>query len=119
MKFVFSRFFIVPLIVVLLDLYSFQAVKTVTENLSSGTKRIIYICFWAITFLVVLLLIAGMFKSYDTWPKTYPGIYLSGFLMILYVCKLIVVIFLLIDDLIRLVRRAVSLFTKKRRRKCP
>jgi len=111
MKFVFSRFLIIPLIAILLDLYAFQAVKTVTENLSANSRRTIYICFWSITFLVILLLIAGMFKSYATWPK-FIRVYLTGFLMIVYVCKLIIVIFLLVDDLIRLGRWVISLITK-------
>jgi len=113
MKFVFSRLFIVPLIVILLDIYSFQAVRTVTENLGVNSRKVIYTCFWAITFLVLLLLIAGMFKNFATWPK-FIRVYLTGFLMIIYLCKLLIVIFLLVDDLIRLGRWVVSLFTRDR-----
>ena len=112
MKFVFSSLTILILIICI-DLYSFQAVKTISQNLTANQRKWVYSIFWGITGLVVLMLVASIFKSYQSWPKVLR-VYLTGLMMIIYVCKLIIVIFLLADDLIRLGRWIASLFSTKR-----
>src|ERR1039458_7600600 len=113
MKFIFPRFFIVAIILFCIDIYSFQAVKMVTRNLGANARRIIHISFWAVTCLVLILFITGMFSNFFTWPKLIST-YVTGFLLVIYVCKLIVIPFLFVDDFIRLGRWIVSLFTSKK-----
>ncbi len=112
MKFVFSGFTILILILCI-DLYSFQAIKTICQNLENGPRKLVYSIFWIITGLAVIMVITSMFRHFITWPKAIR-VYLTGFLMIIYVCKLIIVIFLLTDDLIRLGKWIYSLFSTKK-----
>jgi uncharacterized protein len=101
MKFTFLRLLLPLIILFCIDIYSFQAVKTVTQNLSANTRKIIYICFWAISGVVLFMFLAGLFKDFFTWPKAIR-VYLTGFLIVIYLTKLIIVIFLFVDDIIRL-----------------
>jgi len=112
MKFAFSSLTILILILCI-DLYSFQAIKTIGHNLDNGPRKLLYSIFWFITGLVMIMLITSMFKQFMTWPKAIR-VYLTGFMMVVYVCKLIIVIFLLADDGIRLGKWIYSLFATER-----
>jgi len=109
MKFSLLRFLIPLIILLCIDLYSFQAIRTATENLSQNTRKWIYIAFWAITVLVLGMILTGVFTDFLTQHKVVRN-YILGFLFAVYFSKLIIVIFLLFDDLGRLIRWIISLF---------
>lgn len=48
-------FFILPAILLLIDWYVFQAVKTLSRSATEGTQRIIAIAFWGFTAVSLLL----------------------------------------------------------------
>jgi uncharacterized protein len=101
MKFTLPRLLLPLIILFCIDLYSFQAVKTITQNMSGSARKVIYIAFWSVTAVMLGMFLIGMFKDFFTWPKVIRT-YLTGFLFVVYLSKLVVVLFLLIDDLIRL-----------------
>jgi uncharacterized protein len=93
-------FGIIVLLLFLIDLYVFQAVRLVTNNLSPLLQRIIYFLYWAI-FAVT----AGTFllasATRGTPPSTFQT-YLASTLFIVFASKLIIILFLILDDMIRL-----------------
>jgi predicted MPP superfamily phosphohydrolase len=106
MKIVFR--FLIPLIILLcIDLYSFQAIKTADQNLGKSTRKWIAFAFWSVTAITLGMFVTTMFRDFFTWPK-YIRVYLTGVLAVIYLTKLFLVIFLLADDLIRLVKWVIS-----------
>ncbi|WP_242927847.1 metallophosphoesterase [Pontibacter vulgaris] len=105
-----SKFFslgLVVLILFLIDLYVFQAVRTVTQNLSPVGQRVIYTLFWlifAITSATFIFITATRGSISLSFFKTY----LTSALFILFASKLVVVVFLILDDLVRLGKMALN-----------
>ncbi|MHC2990986.1 DNA mismatch repair protein MutT [Pontibacter sp. HJ8] len=91
---------VVLFILFLVDFYVFQAIKTVTQGLTISAQRIIYVLYWtvfgitAITFLLASL-------TRGTPPDAYKT-YLASTLFIIFASKLVVVLFLFVDDALRL-----------------
>lgn len=84
----------------LVDLYVFQAIKTVTQNLDPTAQKVFYILYWAI-----FAITAGTFvlaaATRGTPPNAYKT-YLASTLFIIFASKLVVVLFLLVDDSVRI-----------------
>ncbi|MCX2739561.1 metallophosphoesterase [Pontibacter anaerobius] len=93
-------FAIVILLLFLVDLYVFQAIKTVAQNVAPSTQKIIYFVHWAI-----FAITAGTFMlasaTRGTPPDTFKT-YLASTLFIIFASKLVVVVFLMMDDALRL-----------------
>ncbi len=84
----------------LVDLYVFQAIKTVTQQLDPTAQRVIYFLHWAVFAVTAgTLLLATATRG--TPPDTFKT-YLVSTLFIIFASKLVVVLFLLIDDSWRL-----------------
>src|SRR5690606_26113812 len=97
----FSRIlFIIP-IWLILDFYFFQSLKSVTQNLSSATRNGVHWAYWLcalVLFLIVLFLFCII-------PKLLAAKYifvLVGFVLLSLVPKLLVLPFLLLEDITRL-----------------
>ena len=92
-------------IMVLLDIYVFQAVKIVTQNSSPKTRLIIFSVYWALSAATVLLLILLPYINYENWPRAVRT-YLFATVLGLFFAKMIAVVFFLIDDIRRLIQWA-------------
>ena len=95
--------FIFIVFILLLDLYVFQALKTVSMSSSSRTKTIIYTCYWILTTLVIISFLFLVLNKNDFFPKLLRS-YIFAIIIGIFLAKLTTVFFLLIDDL----RRAVQ-----------
>ncbi|GAA4442395.1 metallophosphoesterase [Pontibacter saemangeumensis] len=88
----------------LVDLYVFQAIKTVTQSLDPTAQRVLFFLYWAI-----FAITAGTFvlaaATRGTPPNAYKT-YLASTLFIFFASKLVVVLFLLVDDSVRIARIA-------------
>ncbi len=97
---------IVLLILFLLDLYVFQAVLTVTRNLAPLAQKSIYFLYWTI-----FAITAGTFALASATRGTPPSsfsTYLASTLFIIFASKLVVVLFLFVDDVVRLGKVALN-----------
>ncbi len=95
----------------LIDFYVFQAIKIVSADLSPIPKAVIYGLYWSMTVFSLGLLIVNSFYDFHLWNRGFAT-YGIAFVLLTYIAKIIVVLFLLIDDLIRLIRTLFSLFNK-------
>ena len=95
--------FIFIVFILLLDLYVFQALKTVSMSSSSRTKTIIYTSYWILTTLVIISFLFLVLNKNDFFPKLLRS-YIFAIIIGIFLAKLTTVFFLLIDDL----RRAVQ-----------
>lgn len=96
---------IILVIMVLLDIYVFQAVKVVSNAASPKTKLIIYTVFWTLSVITVLFLLLMPFINYNKWPRSVRT-YLFATILGLFFAKIIAVVFFLLDDIRRLVQWA-------------
>ncbi|HET6254781.1 MAG TPA: metallophosphoesterase [Puia sp.] len=89
---------IVPIVVLVLDLYVFQAIKTVSQAASPRTRSMIYTSYWAVSILAVLIIcfLPYLHRRF-TWIQGYTFFILIGF----YLAKVLVALFLLLDDVRR------------------
>lgn len=91
---------IVVLLLFLIDFYVFQAVRTATQALSPTAQKVIYVVFWLI-FVVTAGTLLLATASRGTPPSAFK-MYFASTLFIIFASKLVIVLFLLVDDSIRL-----------------
>lgn len=93
----------------LLDWYVFSGIKALTEMLQPASRKIIHTIFWSLTawsIFNLLIMYSGVYVSWPTWLRSIS----MGLIMVLFLTKLIFVIFLLIDDVQRLVQYGYGWF---------
>ena len=94
-------------IMLLLDLYVFQAVKLVSHDLPQKIKLIIYGLYWSVSVVAVVLLALMPYISYDSWPRAVRT-YLFATIVGLFFAKIIAVVFFMLDDVRRGIQWASS-----------
>ena len=93
------------------DFYVFYAVRSLAEDLSPAWRRVVLIGYWAIS----LLLLVGALLYRQIEPKHFGNLrlYVVTSLFILFVGKLFVSVFLLVEDLRRGITWIINLFPYK------
>lgn len=97
-------------ILLLIDWYVFQAVKTATKGINPNIKRIVEVFYWLITVGTLASIYATAFTNVFDWPKSIRT-YLFGAILLVIASKLFVIFFLLIEDIVRLFRWIFSQVT--------
>ena len=92
-------------VALLLDLYVFQAVKALSDGLTPRWRTIVYGIYWTISILALLTFFCLPYLV-DRAPRAYA--YVFTIIIGLYISKLIVAVFLLIDDLRRVIQWAIG-----------
>ena len=90
-------------IMLLLDTYFFQAVKTVSQSASPRNKIIIYSVYWALTVIAIIGFLLFIYTGPDVLGKKIRS-YLFATIIGLFLAKLTALIFFLADD----VRRGIQ-----------
>ena len=97
------RLLIFVAVLLALDLYAFQAIRSWLSPRKPTTRRVGYAIYWGITLLAFLFLLLNAFEVFDDWGKNAKMI-IRVSLFLVWICKLPIVLLLGIDDL----RRGVS-----------
>lgn len=97
---------ILAIFILLLDIYVFQAVKNVSTGLSPGWRKLAYIAYWSLTVITFAGIIALNLFDVESFSKTLRN-FIFVWIFIHFIAKTFAVLFLLIDDLVRLIRWAV------------
>ena len=103
-----TRIIFLSIILLLIDLFAFQAVKYVVSSSGRSVKLISYILYWAVPFITIGFLVAVVTGWSDQMPKMLKVI-LRAMIFIFYFSKLLVAVMILIDDLRRLIFGALNL----------
>jgi predicted MPP superfamily phosphohydrolase len=107
------RFLILLAFLLLIDVYFFQAIKTIAADWSELKTTIIFRTYWAITiFSVVFGIFTIVTYQHPILPK-FVYLYTMCLLFIFVISKLVGSLFLMIDDVQRLIQWMVSLFYQK------
>lgn len=91
---------IIIAIMLLLDTYVFQAVKSLSNNSSVKVKTIIYCAYWAINIIAVIGFLLFVFTKQDFLGKNVRS-YLFAAVIGLFLAKLTAVLFFIMDDIRR------------------
>jgi uncharacterized protein len=95
--------FIIILIMILLDIYVFMAIKSVSHSASSRLRTIIYVIYW----LIAIVAIAGLLLFIFTGPEFLPKkvrTYLFASILAFVFGQLVSCIFFMVDDVRRLIQ---------------
>ncbi len=111
----YANYFPLIGLVFLLDLYLWFSIrKRITEIHPIATYALASV-YW-LPFIIMLLMTAlSFFHPVDAWARGWHT-WLMGFVVIVYVSKLFAIIFLLMADLVKIIRHTVSFAGQKRRR---
>jgi uncharacterized protein len=104
----FFRFLIFFVLIVAIELYFLQAVKTFAQDFSQSKKSAILWTAYIFAGISVLIGVISLIYPPPTWPGTMRLFAAGAFVLLL--CKLIGISFLIIDDIFRLFRWIYSLF---------
>ncbi len=95
-----STWWIIAAIMLLLDFYVFQALRTVTQNSSEKARAIVHIVYWAISGVTLLALLSFPYIQVLQTSKIFRN-YIFAILVGLFFAKLVGSLFFLTDDLRR------------------
>ncbi|MCX6353156.1 MAG: metallophosphoesterase [Bacteroidetes bacterium] len=98
MRFTFSRIIIAFIVVVLLDVYVFQALRMVFG--AASYKKVIYALYWLVSIVGLSTLIAVLVSDWHHWPY-FIRTYVFAILMSIYFSKVVLLPFLAADDVLR------------------
>ncbi|MFZ4058839.1 MAG: metallophosphoesterase [Ferruginibacter sp.] len=104
--------FIFVIVMLLLDTYVFQAIKTVAQNASPKTKAIVYSIYWSVTIITVIGFLIFVYTDSSFLSKKTRS-YLFAIIIGLFLAKLTAFTFLLIDDIRRLIQWVTAKFIYK------
>src|SRR6185312_14207585 len=100
--------FIFVVIMLLLDAYVFQAIKTVSQSASSKTNTIITYVYWTISIIAIIGFLLFVFTGPDFIPKKVRT-YIFATVIGLFLAKFLAIVFFLVDD----IRKLIQLVTGK------
>jgi len=106
----FGRFLIFFILIVLVELYFLQSLKTISVDFSPGKRKIIFYIAYSLAGINMLIGFVSLFYPPTEWNMAFRMVSSIG--LILLICKLLGCTFLLIDDIIRLLRWIATYFQK-------
>src|SRR4030095_3287723 len=98
---------ILILLMVMLDIYVFQAVKLISHPVSSKFKMIIYTAYWSISIAAIIVLLILPYLHFDNQMR-FIRTTIFAIVIGLFFAKLIASVFFLVDDVRRLVQWAAG-----------
>lgn len=101
------------LILLMIDLYVFQAFRVMMKGKSIIRKKLIYFIYWGLSVIVFLAFLSYNLLPPNTFPQQFRYFMIVG-ATIIYFAKLFSVVILFLDDLIRLVRSLFRVLSKKK-----
>ncbi len=103
-----TSWWIIALVIFLLDLYVFQALKTVSQQGSERGRQAIFITYWVVSFFTIATMLSFPYLQFLQTSKVFRN-YVFAILIGLFLAKLIGSLFFVADD----IRRGALLLMNK------
>ena len=103
-----TSWWIIALVIFLLDLYVFQALKTVSQQGSERGRQAIFISYWVVSFFTIATMLSFPYLQFLQTSKIFRN-YVFAILIGLFLAKLIGSLFFVADD----IRRGALLLMNK------
>lgn len=97
------RLIIIIAILFAIDLYAFQSVRYVCKGMSASHIRNVYMIYWCVSAFCFGIILMGNIIDWHTWNKAFRT-YTFAMVFIIFFSKLFLDSFLVIDDVIRIIR---------------
>jgi hypothetical protein len=111
-----NKLLVIPifgLVLLMIDLYVFQAFRVMARGKPLSRKKATYLVYWGLTAIVFLAFLSYNLLPPSTFPQKFRYFMIVG-ATIIYFAKLFSVVILFLDDLIRLIRSLFKVFSKKK-----
>jgi len=111
-----NKLLVIPifgLILLMIDLYVFQAFRVMAKGKPLSRKKTTYLVYWGLTAIVFLAFLSYNLLPPNTFPQKFRYFMIVG-AAIIYFAKLFSVVFLFIDNLIRVGRSLFMVFARKK-----
>ena len=95
-----TSWWIIALVIFLLDLYVFQALKTVSQQGSDRGRQAIYVTYWVVSFFTIATMLSFPYLQFLQTSKIFRN-YVFAILIGLFLAKLIGSLFFVADDIRR------------------
>ena len=95
-----TSWWIIALVIFLLDFYVFQALKTVSQQGSDRARQAIYVTYWVVSFLTIATMLSFPYIQFLQTSKVFRN-YVFAILIGLFLAKLIGSLFFVADDIRR------------------
>jgi predicted MPP superfamily phosphohydrolase len=95
---------VIVILALLLDLYVFQAIKSVSQGANSRSRMILYSIYWSVSIGVFVAFALLLMSSRLGAPTSHVRNYLFAAILGLFLAKLLAAIFFLLDDIRRFVQ---------------
>jgi predicted MPP superfamily phosphohydrolase len=95
-----TSWWIIALIIFLLDFYVFQALKTVSQQGSDRGRQAIYVTYWVVSFFTIATMLSFPYLQFLQTSKIFKN-YVFAILIGLFLAKLIGSLFFVADDIRR------------------
>jgi predicted MPP superfamily phosphohydrolase len=95
-----TSWWIIALVIFLLDLYVFQALKTVSQQGSERGRQAIFITYWVVSFFTIVTMLSFPYLQFLQTSKIFRN-YVFAILIGLFLAKLIGSLFFVADDIRR------------------
>ena len=95
-----TSWWIIALVIFLLDLYVFQALKTVSQQGSDRGRQAIYVTYWLVSFFTIVTMLSFPYLQFLQTSKIFRN-YVFAILIGLFLAKLIGSLFFVADDIRR------------------
>lgn len=105
------RILIVGFVLLLIDWYFYQAVATVLKGASITKRNVVFYIYWGFSIFSFLVLLTPTIFSVSDFPK-FVKVYVLAIVVLLFISKLIGLVFILLDDILRLFRWVGSYLIK-------
>jgi len=96
----------------LLDIYAFQAMITALKGSGAMLKRVVFGFYWLLTLNILIIMVTFYLGIYYEIPKIIR-MNMQGVMILTIISKLLIVPFLLIDDIWRLVQFSINFFSSQ------
>lgn len=103
-----TSWWIIALVIFLLDFYVFQALKTVSQQGSDKARQAIYVTYWVVSFMTIATMLCFPYIQFLQTSKLFRN-YVFAILIGLFLAKLIGSLFFVADD----IRRGALLLMNK------
>lgn len=95
--------FIIAGLMILLDFYVYQVIKTLSLSAGSRTRSVIGIVYWTISILALVILFILPLLNLDQYSKTARAM-IFAIIIGLFIAKFVAAVFFLIDDIRRVIQ---------------
>ncbi len=107
----FIRLLVFFVIIILVELYFFQIIKTISLDYTPGKRKILYTIAISLAAMNIIIGAAAIFYPPTNWNNFFRILYSMGFILL--ICKFLGIIFLAVDDIVRLFRWIATFFQSK------